>query len=567
MKSPTLTRLIVILYLVSAGFSLTTKKTETILGYFNDLQSGSNNSTFNSTSTAITREVSNKTSSISDWLEISSPEFINQIKFPPVFLPDNKQVSIKVDKDYYRINDLYSPDKVSEADPPTDKSFFFRLIDTHLYYSLTKSDLNVLGAISMSDIEEVEQDNNVLKKCIRITDVDTSHWLVCAQDKLTRTKWMCAINKHLGKMLYGCDEASHQLSLKMENTTVFEQKEIQPFVMVPMASRNCNDGWSYINSGKDWECVCTEGKQQSPIDLPQNKDVIQSPVAPVFQYEEVSAKSPITTLDGQVQSAQYIKLKYFKNALRIFHPNMGRVITLDGSAYVAEEIVFHTPSEHKIDGKTYDMEMQVIHFGQTEGDIAKQVILSFLFQKKPGVYNQFIDDVDFFSLPNPIFKERDIINNLYIPKIFYSSTDDDTPEMKPFSFYTYEGSLTAPPCTERTIHYVAAEPIPIGSSLLELLREALRAPDLKDNYESFHEADDTPTSSRLTQPLNGRPVFYYDHEKYCGIDIKHKKTVKSVGHYEKLNKKATQYFYVNGNEPSSLPGAFVVDAKEAKRIN
>jgi hypothetical protein len=36
-----------------------------------------------------------------------------------------------------------------------------------------------------------------------------------------------------------------------------------------------------------------------------------------------------------------------------------------------------------------------------------------------------------------------------------------------------------------------------------------------------------------------------------------------VGHYEKVVKSNTEYFYVDGNDPSGLPGAYVVSKSEA----
>jgi carbonic anhydrase len=270
-------------------------------------------------------------------------------------------------------------------------------------------------------------------------------------------------------------------------------------------------------------------------------------------------------MDGQVKAMEHLKIKFFAGALRIFHPNLGKIVTLDGAVYVAEEIVFHTPSEHTIDGKRFDMEMQVIHYGQTSGDIAKQVILSFLFQKKAGVYNKFMEDVDFFDLPNPLYLERAITNNLFIPKVLYNSDDTDIPVMQPFSFYTYQGSIPFPPCTERTIHYVASEPIPIASAPLELMREALRTPDMQDQTSgNIYQSGDTMENYRQTQPLNNRAVFFYDKEKYCGSKDPLKVEVRRQGHYEKVPQKSTEFFFVTGNQPSGLPGAFVVDEAEAK---
>ena len=130
--------------------------------------------------------------------------------------------------------------------------------------------------------------------------------------------------------------------------------------------------------------------------------------------------------------------------------------------------------------------------------------------------------------------------------------------MRPFDFYTYQGSITFPPCTERTIVYVAAKPIQIGSTALQLFQEALRIPDIITQTGDVIVSNHVPENNRSIQPVNGRPIFYY---KSCEI-IK-KKVVVPSGHYEKIIKEATKYFYVNGEDPSGLPGAFVVSKKEA----
>ena len=302
---------------------------------------------------------------------------------------------------------------------------------------------------------------------------------------------------------------------------------------------------------------------QSPIDLPSRKKAIKSPVKPVFNYELVEASTVDHTPDGQVKTHNHLKLENKDHSIQINHENMGSLITLDGAVYQAKKIVFHTPAEHTIAGKRYDMEMQIIHYGQTKGDIAKQVVLSFLFEKTPGVYNKFLDDLDFFSLPSPIGnKERDLDSSIYIPKIFYDTEDSDIPIMNDFSFYSYDGSLTMPPCTERTINYVAEQPIPIGSTALKLFEEALRIPDIMSTKGDIIVSDILPINNRTTQPLNGRNVFFYKKQN----DFKLRTPIKAQkidSHYEKVIKKTNNYYYVNNDQPSGLPGALVVSKSEA----
>jgi carbonic anhydrase len=359
--------------------------------------------------------------------------------------------------------------------------------------------------------------------------------------------------------------------------TVFTRKVTTPIILIPLPSKSCNEGWDYSNKGGDWNCECKEGNEQSPINLPPMDKAIISPIKPIFTFNEVKAKTKERTSSGQFKATKILTMKHKHNALRIKHKYFGKVVTLDGALFTAEQIVFHTPSEHQIDGKTLDMEMQVIYFGKSKGDIAKQVVLSFLFKKKAGVYNKFIDDLDFFNLPNPNTKKKPLLNSLFIPKIFYNADQEGQPILKPFSFYTYQGSLTAPPCSERTIVYVAAKPIKLGTSAIQLFQEAIRVPDKLGPSGEIITSNLPNENNRNIQPLNGRAVFYYDHTKYCGKtkdigitprggsssskDIRRK--IKVKGHYEKVLKKMTEYFYVNGPRPSGLPGAYVTSSKEA----
>jgi len=121
--------------------------------------------------------------------------------------------------------------------------------------------------------------------------------------------------------------------------------------------------------------------------------------------------------------------------------------------------------------------------------------------------------------------------------------------------------LTFPPCVEDTIVYVASKPLYIGTTALQLFIEALRIPDLMAPNGNVIVSDWIPVSRRDIQPLNGRPVFHYENQ--CPD-----KEVKPVeeGHYEKIQKAMTKYFYVGDDKPSGIPNAFVVSKEEAVGI-
>ena len=84
--------------------------------------------------------------------------------------------------------------------------------------------------------------------------------------------------------------------------------------------------------------------------------------------------------------------------------------------------------------------------------------------------------------------------------------------------------------------------------------------DNKGNIIISNWINDT---SRPVQPLNGRPIFHFDHTKVCGPP-QLMAPEKKGGHYEKIRKAMTSYFYVSNNKPSGLPQAMVVSKDEAE---
>lgn len=515
------------------------------------------------------------------WLKISSALFRLQSLFPPIRIIDSQgresTVVVKLDKNEYRINENHSSPKNSEFD---ERDFYFKLTRDYFYYSIDEKDINVLHTIPLSIIDKIEdwkvEPNEFGKELFSFVLIEKTtkfSFKISTYNKLEMFKIYCKLSSVVNIKKIEC---SRNDPLQIEKSTIIKEEIVQNTILIPIPSRTCNEDWNYENKGEDWECLCKDGLLQSPIDLPKENEAILSPVAPLFKFDVVDAKSTQSTEDGLIKTNEYIKIRFYNNALRILHHNMGKIVTLNQAVYVAEEITFHTPSEHTINGKRFDMEMQVVFYGRSKGDIAKQVVLSFLFQKKAGYYNKFLDDVDFYSLPNRKFQEREILNNLFIPKIFYSSTGeeedgDQLPSIKPFSFYTYDGSLTMPPCSEDTIHYVASEPIPIASVVLELAKEALKKPNMEEkNNETgdikiLQDLDDIENFRNIQDGKN-RPVFFFDHKKYCGELETVVKKKEGNGHYEKIHRKISEFIYVPGTKPSNIPGAFVVSEKEAKNI-
>jgi carbonic anhydrase len=514
---------------------------------------------------------------LEDWFMIASLEFDNISKYPPIILSNGKEIRISHDNKFFRINDGYNC-KDTDEKPPKERLFWFRLNrkNSQLFYSSSKTDFNVLGAISISSAKEVSKiiDDSFEKEiyCFNIVDKEGSEWKICNCNKILTVKWYCALKEILKD---NSDPLCKLCNKKNEIVNEVVKTVIQPIIIFPTTSQLCNEVWNYKNNGKDWNCVCKEGLEQSPIDLPVISSSIDSPIKPIFNYsilsknykENTSKKLKYLNFEntkGGMHTSNHedVELEVVNNKLRIAGFDLGKLVTLDGTVYRAEEIIFHSPSQHTIGGIRYDLELTILHSGISKGDISKQASVSFLFKSTPGSYNMFFESIDYLNLPNAKLNSRkkEILKDIYIPNVFFSKDDEDynidMAGKKCFSFFTYQGSLMFPPCTERTIIFVASEPIPLSSTIISLIKESL----------SQNNSNGTENNFREIQNRNGRPVFHFDCEKSgCGQEKRQKKKEK-IGHYEKVIKTVTDYFYVQGDKPSGLPGSYVVPEKEFNNL-
>ena len=505
--------------------------------------------------------------SLEEWISISSSTFKSEQIYPPLSISSKRTSKLKVNSSNFLINQFYKKDSKDESLPKEKTSFFARLNPPYLSISSSKNSTILLGFNIKSLITQSSISSS--KFCFDAISSDDKEYTLCFNSNKSKFKFVCAINAIIKQSIPECiANATINDTSSSTPETVIDINEYEPIILIPQQSPYCNADWNYNNKGNDWECICKEGKEQSPIDLDKS-GVIESDIAPLFTFNSLNVEDKLS-VTGQVLEKKYLQFEYQGNALKIFAKNFAKITTMNGAVFEGQEIAFHTPAEHTINGKKFDMEMEITYFGKSVGDIDKQVVLSFLFKKKPGVFNAFLDDLIEFGLPNSVNTKTVIMKNLYIPKIQYDTEYKGEYVLKPFSFFTYQGSISHPPCTERTIRYVVSDPIPISGITLAQFEEALRIPNMQIEGQEgiggmvINDIDGTIENNRATQPLGERSVFFWDHTKYCDSKQEVHVAPKQEGHFEKISRKATQYYYVNTPEPTGLPGAFVIDEKEAK---
>ncbi len=129
------------------------------------------------------------------------------------------------------------------------------------------------------------------------------------------------------------------------------------------------------------------------------------------------------------------------HTIQVSHVSGCRV-NLNDHSYKLRQFHFHSPSEHHIEGKTFPMEMHLVHQDETGHVLVIAVMM------EPDAIQPVLSKL-WKWLPEQIEKEISIPLELSLTDILPTNT----------SHYAYSGSLTTPPCTEGVQWIVLKEPM------------------------------------------------------------------------------------------------------------
>ena len=172
----------------------------------------------------------------------------------------------------------------------------------------------------------------------------------------------------------------------------------------------------------DWE-ACSSGERQSPVDFHQ--------VTPLRQF---SIDYGPTT--GEI----------FNNGHTIEVETEGtNTLTLGGIAYELVQFHFHVVSEHRVNGRGFDMELHLVHRSATGGLAVIGVFL------KRGPRSRALAPI-FAALPDDLNVHHPL-ETPFNPAAFLPRSQ---------THYRYVGSLTTPPCTEGVRWLVLTQPVTVS---------------------------------------------------------------------------------------------------------
>lgn len=200
-------------------------------------------------------------------------------------------------------------------------------------------------------------------------------------------------------------------------------------------------------------CKCKTGDMQSPIGISVTEKTKLDDI--IFRYYPTPLKI--------INNGHTIQVNYEK----------GSSISIGLKRFELIQFHFHTPSEHIIHGKSYDMEAHLVHRGE-HGELAVVAVLI-----EEGKDNAFIKTL-WSNFPKEVGKEH-IVSDVRI-------CASQLLPMNTIGYYNYTGSLTTPPCSEIVNWFILKSPIEVSKAGL-------------GKFTSIFKHD-----ARPIQPVHGRVV-------------------------------------------------------------
>lgn len=202
--------------------------------------------------------------------------------------------------------------------------------------------------------------------------------------------------------------------------------------------------WSYsgVEGPEHWGelspayAMCGQGKSQSPIDI---KEVASADLKPI-RFDYGSTVGEIVNNGHTIQA----------NSVP------GSTITVDGHVYELKQFHFHAPSENRIAGKSFPLEGHLVH-ADKEGKLA---VVAVMFREGPA--NDAVAAV-WAKMPaqkDGKAKPASPVNaGALLPK--------------ERSYYSFNGSLTTPPCTEGVRWLVIKAPATVSHQQVEAFEKVM----------------------------------------------------------------------------------------------
>ncbi len=182
--------------------------------------------------------------------------------------------------------------------------------------------------------------------------------------------------------------------------------------------------------------MCKKGINQSPVDL--NRFIEADLQKPKIQYSG-HAKEVVNnghTIEVTIEGSDWIEIDGKKFNLLQFH--------------------FHTPSENKINGKSFPMEAHFVHKSKD----GEYLVIALMF--KEGEKNKALEKI--LNDLNPKAGKKEELKEMFNPGELFP---------KKLDYFRYSGSFTTPPCTEGVRWIVLKTPVSASKEQIEKMHKIM----------------------------------------------------------------------------------------------
>ncbi|XP_026429987.1 alpha carbonic anhydrase 7-like [Papaver somniferum] len=253
------------------------------------------------------------------------------------------------------------------------------------------------------------------------------------------------------------------LVLTHQGQHLLENQEDFSYVI---GSQNGPKNWGDLRA--EW-ATCKTGTEQSPIDLAFSK-MRDAP-------ELGDLQTNYTPASGILENIGYrIRLQW------VVAGNAGS-IQINNITYVLDNIHWHSPSEHTINGMRFSLEQHLVHKNVQLQKVAVVAVLYAISVFKDQFLSKLEDNI------------VDISGTGAPSEVNIGLIDPNDIDMSDRRYYRYLGSLTTPPCDDGVIWTIKKKVMPVRRDQVMLLRNAVH--------------DGNENNARPLQPLNNRDILYY----------------------------------------------------------
>lgn len=228
---------------------------------------------------------------------------------------------------------------------------------------------------------------------------------------------------------------------------------------VVLAQGNAHWGYSGHEGPEHWGEIdpkykpCSEGKNQSPVNL---TGMIESDLSPIIIDYQSAGKEILN-------NGHTIQVNY----------KSGSTITVNGHKFQLKQFHFHSPSENRIEGRSYPMEAHFVH-ADKDDNLAVVAVMFVAGKENAELQKAWV------------YMPKNASQKYNLP----ASVDANLLLPRNRDYYRFDGSLTTPPCSEGVLWLVMKNFVTVSEEQVRKFQHTMHHPN-----------------NRPVQPINGRAIF------------------------------------------------------------